>query len=128
MQEVYFLTLEDILEIHADQLNRYGGKRGIRDQNLLLSAIAQPHSTFDGQYLHKTIPDKASAYLFHICQNHPFIDGNKRVAVVSALVFLAMNDYSYDFKENALEALVRSVAEGKTRKPEISSFLSRGIG
>jgi len=109
---IYFLSLEDVLEIHADQINRYGGKSGIRDQNLLLSAIAQPLSTFDGQYLHKTLHEKASAYLFHLCQNHPFIDGNKRVALVSALMFLSMNDCSIDYNERALEQLVRGVAEG----------------
>ncbi len=125
---MYFLTLEDVLEIHSDQINRYGGKRGIRDQNLLLSAIAQPFSTFEGQYLHKTIFDKASAYLFHICQNHPFIDGNKRVATVSALLFLAMNDYPIDFKESELEKLVFSVAEGKKKKPEIAAFLAKNLG
>lgn len=85
---IYFLSLEDVLEIHADQIQRYGGKMGIRDQKLLLSAIAQPSSKFDGKYLHKSLHKKAAAYLFHICMNHPFIDGNKRVALVSMLVFL----------------------------------------
>ncbi len=125
---LYFLTLEDILEIHADQIDRYGGKRGIRDQNLLLSAIAQPMSTFDGGYLHKTIHDKAAAYLFHICQNHPFIDGNKRAALVAALLFLTMNDCAIDYNENALEKLTRSVAEGKSKKDEIANFLSKELG
>lgn len=126
--DYYFLSLEDILTIHEDQLNRYGGKKGIRDQNLLLSAIAQPYSTFDGQYLHKTVYDKAAAYLFHICQNHPFIDGNKRVAAVSALMFLLMNDYAVDFKEDDLEKMVRVVAEGKIKKIEIAQFFSKVLG
>jgi len=126
--ELYFLTLEDVLEIHKDQLDRYGGHKGIRDQNLLLSAIAQPLSTFEGQYLHKSMADKAAAYLFHICKNHPFIDGNKRAATVSALMFLALNDQSYDFKEDAIEKLGFSVAEGKIKKEQISAFLSKGLG
>lgn len=125
---IYFLTLEDVLEIHTDQIDRYGGKKGIRDKTLLLSAIAQPMSIFDGIYLHATIYDKASAYLFHICQNHAFIDGNKRVALVSALVFLSMNDYSIDYDENALENLTRLVAEGKMQKEGISLFLSKNLG
>lgn len=123
--KLYFLTLEDVLEIHTDQINRYGGSKGVRDQNLLISAIAQPHGTFGGHYLHETIQDKAAAYLFHICQNHPFFDGNKRCAAASALMFLAMNDTSFDFNESKLEKLVRSVAEGKTKKPEIADFLSK---
>ncbi len=125
---LYFLTLDDVLEIHQDQINRYGGKKGIRDQSLLVSAIAQPHATFEGQYLHPSIYDKASAYLFHICQNHPFIDGNKRVACVAALMFLYMNDYPIDFNEQQLEIITRSVASGKAKKQEISQFLSRGLG
>lgn len=126
--DLYFLTLEDVLEIHQDQINRYGGRPGIRDQNLLLSALSQPPSAFGGQYLHTTIYDKASAYLFHICQNHPFIDGNKRVATVSALMFLALNNYSYDYKEAELEKIALSTAAGKMKKVDIADFLSKGLG
>jgi death-on-curing protein len=126
--EIYFLTLDDVVEIHSDQIKRYGGKSGIRDHHLLLSAIAQPLSTFDGHYLHKTLFDQAGAYLFHICQNHPFIDGNKRTALVSALMFLAMNDCPFDYNESILEQLVRSVAEGKTKKDEAIAFFSKSLG
>ncbi len=126
--DLYFLTLEDVLEIHEDQINRYGGQKGIRDHNLLLSALAQPLSTFDGQYLHHTLYDKASAYLFHICQNHPFIDGNKRVAVVSALMFLALNDSPIDYNASALEQLTFEVAQGKIKKEKIAAFLAKGLG
>lgn len=126
--DLYFLTYEDIIEIHIDQINRYGGKRGIRDENLLHSAIAQPKSTFGGKDLHKSVFDKAAAYLFHICQNHPFIDGNKRVAVVSALAFLYMNDYEIDFDEEELEKMVRSVASGECKKDNIALFLSNSMG
>jgi death on curing protein len=125
---LYFLTLEDVLEIHTDQIKHYGGKSGIRDKNLLLSAIAQPLTTFNGEFLHKSIHHMASAYLFHICQNHPFIDGNKRVALVSALTFLAMNDYSIDYNENKLEQLVRFIAEGKAKKEDIVLFLMNPLG
>lgn len=100
--QTYFLTLDDVLEIHADQIKRYGGRDGVRDQGLLLSAIAQPFGTFNGQYLHKTFHDKAAAYLFHICRNHPFIDGNKRTALVSALMFLAANHLPIDYDEKEL--------------------------
>lgn len=125
--QIYFLTLEEVLEIHIDQISRYGGKKGIRDQNLLLSAIAQPCSTFEGKYLHETLYHKAAAYLFHICQNHPFIDGNKRTALVSALMFLAMNDHPIDYDENALEILTRSVSEGKANKEIISAFFAESL-
>lgn len=126
--QIYFLTLEDVLEIHADQIDRYGGKKGVRDQNLLLSAIAQSFSSFDGKYLHKTIHEKAAAYLYHICQNHPFIDGNKRAAVVSALMFLALNNQSIDYNEAELEKLTRAVAEGKIKKKKIATFFAKSLG
>lgn len=126
--EIYFLTLDDVLEIHSDQIKRYGGKKGIRDRNLLLSAISQPLSTFNGQYLHKTSAEKASAYLFHICKNHPFIDGNKRTALVSALMFLAMNNCPFDFEEISLEQLVLKVATGKIKKSGVAVFFSKSLG
>jgi len=121
--EICFLTLEEILEIHADQIYHYGGKAGIRDLNLLISAAGQPCAKFQGQFLHKSLQDKAAAYLFHLCQNHPFIDGNKRAALVSMLVFLDMNNHPVDYPEEDLEKLTFSVAEGKTKKQEISDFL-----
>lgn len=124
---IYFLTLEDVLKIHTNQIKCYGGKTGVRDQNLLLSAIAQPLSTFDGQYLHQTLHDKAAAYFFHLCQNHPFIDGNKRVALVSALIFLDMNNQPIDYEQCALEKLTYAIAQGKSSKEEIACFLKKGL-
>jgi len=124
--QIDFLSLEDVLVIHADQISRYGGADGVRAQHLLLSAIAQPSSTFDGQYLHATMFDKAAAYLFHICQNHPFVDGNKRTALATTLQFLSMNDHLIiDYDESALEHLTLSVASGKIRKDKIASFLAQ---
>lgn len=122
---LYFLTLEDVLEIHSDQIKRYGGKEGIRSQHLLLSALAQPSSMFEGKYLHHSLYEKAAAYLFHICQNHPFIDGNKRVALVSTLIFLDLNHHSISYREEQLEDLVLSVAKGKIKKEQIVSFFVR---
>src|SRR5437867_10279787 len=86
-----FLSLDEILEIHKDQIARYGGMAGIRDLGLLQSALAQPQATFGSQFLHADLIEMAAAYLFHIVQNHPFIDGNKRVGAVAALVFLQLN-------------------------------------
>ncbi len=125
---LYFLNYEDVISIHTDQIKRYEGKTGLRDEGLLLSAIAQPQSGFGGRYLHNTIFDKAPAYLFHICQNHPFLESNKRVAVVSALAFLAVNDCEIDFNPDKPESLVRSVAKGQCKKEEIAIFLSKSLG
>ncbi len=91
MKEPLFLTLAEVIEIHNDQIKRYGGSAAIRNIGLLQSAIAQPPASFSGQWLHGDIFMMAAAYAFHICGNHPFIDGNKRTALASALVFLRLN-------------------------------------
>lgn len=118
-----FLTLDDVLRIYEDQMKRYGGRPGLRDANALLSAIAMPQATFEGQHLHEDIFDMAAAYLFHLVQNHPFIDGNKRVGTVAALVFLDMNGWEVAFDDDQLAAFVFEVARGKHDKQAIAAFL-----
>lgn len=93
IEEPSFLSLEDVLEIHAAQLARYGGQDGIRDRGLLLSAMAQPEMSFAGEFLHEDLFAMAAAYAFHIAENQPFIDGNKRTAFQSADVFLMLNGF-----------------------------------
>ena len=83
-----FLTLDEALLVHADQVRRYGGSHGLRDLALLSSALAMPTASFGGAYLHPSLAEMAAAYLFHIAQNHPFLDGNKRAALATALAFL----------------------------------------
>ena len=87
-----FLNLAEVLEIHRDQIERYGGQAGIRDLGLLQSALAMPAAGFGGRYLHEDLLEMAAVYLFHIARNHPFVDGNKRTGAVAALVFLSLND------------------------------------
>ncbi|MBE7464709.1 MAG: type II toxin-antitoxin system death-on-curing family toxin [Planctomycetes bacterium] len=118
-----FLKLEEVLEIHQDQTERYGGDAGIRDLGLLQSAVAMPQATFGGQFLHEDLYAMASAYLYHIVQNHPFLDGNKRTGTVAALVFLEMNDVPVDIPEPELVDFVLLVATGNTDKPQIARFL-----
>jgi len=86
-----FLSLGEVLEIHRDQIDRYGGHPGIRDIGLLQSALAMPAAGFGGRFLHTDLFEMAAAYLFHITQNHPFVDGNKRTGAVASLVFLSLN-------------------------------------
>jgi death-on-curing protein len=117
-----FLTLDEVLQIHLDQLGRYRGSAGIRDLGLLRSALAQPRATFGGQFLHADLFEMAAAYLFHIVQNHPFIDGNKRVGAVASIVFLNLNDQDIKATNDELEELVRCVAQGKTDKATIVEF------
>lgn len=89
--EPIFLTLEDVEQIHADSLEAWGGSPGLRDRGLLESAVYTPQAGFGGEYLHKTLYDMAAAYAFHIAENQPFVDGNKRTALGAALAFLGAN-------------------------------------
>jgi death-on-curing protein len=116
--------MSEVLLILQDQIRRYGGKFGVRDPALLSSALAMPSSSFAGHYLHKSIYDQAAAYLFHLCQNHPFVDGNKRTALASALVFLKLNEVEISDPKGRLYDLVMRVANGKATKSEISTELN----
>ena len=117
-----FLSLAEVLEIHRDQIERYGGKAGIRDLGLLQSALAMPAARFGGRYLHGDLFEMAAAYLFHIVRNHPFVDGNKRTGAVAALVFLSLNGMEIEAGEDIFEQTVRAVAEGKMDKSAIAGF------
>jgi death-on-curing protein len=120
-----FLTLDEVLAIHADQIRRYGGRPGIRDQALLQSALGTPETTFEGEYLHTDVFEMAAAYLFHIARNHPFIDGNKRTALMAALVFLGLNDLELAVNPDALFELVSGVAAGEVAKAQAAVFLQQ---
>lgn len=116
---ISFLSVEEILEIHQEQIDRYGGSYGLRDISGLESAVATPMATFGGEFLHTSIPAMAAAYLFHLCQNHPFIDGNKRVGANAAISFLLINDWMPTFEEDELVDLVLAVASGRLLKPGV---------
>lgn len=122
MKDPVFLRLDEVVEIHGDQIDRYGGHTGIRDLGLLESAVAMPAASFGGDYLQSDIYEMAAACLFHIVQNHPFLDGNKRTGAVSAYVFLLMNGIELRCDEEAFEKMILSVAEGKADKAIIAQF------
>lgn len=115
-----------MVAIHADQIGRYGGEAGIRDMGLLESAVAQPQCSFGGQYLHHDVFELAAAYGFHICQNHAFFDGNKRVALASALVFLRLNNIRISDPNCTLIDVMLSVAQNKKTKAELAAALKKG--
>lgn len=120
-----FLDLDDVLRMHAVQIDRFGGDTGLRDMGLLQSAIAQPRVTFGGQFLHADLFEMAAAYLYHIVQNHPFVDGNKRTGAVAANVFLDINGSRTRATNDELVKLVLGVAQGHASKPEIAEFFRR---
>lgn len=120
--EPVFLELGEVLLIHQDQLERYGGPTGIRDIRLLESAVSMPRAGIADRYLHEDIFQMAAAYLYYIVKDHPFVDGNKRTGTVAALVFLTMNDVEVVIDEGELEKMVRTVAEGSKAKSEAATF------
>jgi len=127
MSTPLFLDLEHILRLHRNLIEHYGGTEGTRDIGLLQSAIAMPQMAYDGQYLHGDIFEMAAAYLYHIVQNHPFLDGNKRTGAASAIVFLAINDIQIDGNEEGLVELTLSVASGQAGKSRIAEFFRTHI-
>ena len=123
METPRFLTLGEVLSILQDQTARYGGESSVRDRGLIRSAIAVPQASFGGRFLHGDLFGMAAAYAFHLCQNHPFVDGNKRVALASALMFLDLNGIQITDPEGTLYPLMMAVARGEKGKSEIAYTL-----
>jgi death-on-curing protein len=117
-----FLSVHDVLSLHAAQIAMYGGDLGVRSLELLESAVAQPQATYADEYLHDCPFGMAAAYMFHIVQNHPFVDGNKRTGLIAALTFLDLNGIEIDVPTGGLYDLTVSVARGRTGKDEIAEF------
>jgi len=117
------LSVEEVLEVHREQIRRHGGSDGVRDVGLLESAVGAATATFGGEFLHEDLFQMAAAYLFHIVKNHPFIDGNKRAGTAAALVFLDLNGVEIRKDEPAFSDLVVSVAQNKADKPQIAEYL-----
>lgn len=120
-----FLSVEEVIQVHDELVSEYGGLHGIRDMGLLISAIEMPKATMFGEYLHESVFDKASAYLYHIICNHAFLDGNKRTGAAVTLIFLSQNVYDIKFDMKEFEEMVCSVAQNGMSKEEISKFLQR---
>lgn len=123
--EPVFLSIDNILSIHARMIDEFGGLSGVADQGLLESAVAMPSAGFAGEFLHKNLPAMAAAYLFHICKNHPFFDGNKRVAVVASEIFLNINGMQLDVDNEELKQLCLGVAAGEISKDETVTFFEK---
>lgn len=122
-KDTSYLTLEQILVIHEDQIDRYGGSHGLRDLALLESAIFRPQTTFSGAELYPTLFDKVAALLHLLVLNHPFIDGNKRTAITSSIVFLLHNGYELRVSNNELVDFVLRVENKKYSVENISKWL-----
>lgn len=122
---IKYLTLEEVLEMHDAFIEKFGGLKGIRNVNLLLSAIETPKATMFGEDLYPAVYNKA-AYLFHIVQNHPFNDANKRTGFGATYLFLRANGVPILLSDEVFENLVIEVAKGKVSKEEIARLLEHG--
>jgi death-on-curing protein len=125
VSDILFLTLEDVLILHEMQIEAYGGSPGIRDRGLLESAIYQPQASFGGDFVHQGIFEMAAAYAFHIAENQPFIDGNKRCALAAALVFLDWHHIEIDDEGEQLYQAMIDMAEKKIDKYTLSQLFQR---
>ena len=121
--DVDFLEVDDVLVLHERQLARYGGAAGVRDAKALDAAAAMPRATFDGDLLHRDLHEMAAAYAFHLCQDHPFLDGNKRTALLAALVFLDINEVAVADPGGRLYDAMLGVAERRLDKKGLAALL-----
>ncbi|MFN0190808.1 MAG: type II toxin-antitoxin system death-on-curing family toxin [Aestuariivirga sp.] len=117
------LTIEIVLEIHAEVIAQFGGSDGLRDRALLESAVAAPQASFGGVSPFSDTVDVAAAYLFYLCSNHPFIDGNKRAAIGACLVLLQLNGYTPAPDSEEWESLTFAVARGSMTREEVTARL-----
>ena len=121
--EFEFLTVDDVLLIHDEQLIAYGGIQGIRDNGLLESAVMMPQASFGGEYLHQNIFEMAAAYAFHVDENQPFLDRNKRTALVSAFVFRDINGFEVLDEEMKLYDAMIAIANKQMDKYDLAELL-----
>ena len=122
-----FLTLEEVLAIHENRIRKYGGSSGVRDLGLLQSALGNVEATFGGEFLNATLFEMGASYLYSICRNHPFLDGNKRTALACALAFLGLNNIKIVSEQDDLYELVIGVAEGRVSKAAVAVFFEQHV-
>lgn len=121
-----FLALEEVAEIHRRQLERYGGAEGVRDGAGLESAVAMPQAGIGGRFLHGDLHEMAAAYAFHIAQDQPYVDGNKRTGLAAALVFLALNGVLVEDPEGTLHEAMLAVSTRRLDKRGLADVF-RGL-
>jgi death-on-curing protein len=123
--DCFHLTVEIVREIHASALARFGGADGVREMALLESAVVAPQATIGGQSPFSDLCEVAAAYLFYLCRNHPFVDGNKRTALGACQVFLRLNGLAPSPDGPEWEELVLDVASGKLAREQTTARLRR---
>ena len=132
LENCFHLTVEIVREIHAEAIARFGGSDGVRDSALLESAVAAPQASFGGKSPYRDLAEVAAAYLYYLCRNHPFVDGNKRAALGSCIVFLRLNGIEPRPDGPEWEELVLAIAAGSLDREQATTrlreFLSTASG
>jgi len=121
----FHLSVEVVREIHSEALKQFGGLDGVRDENLLASAVLTPQSSFGGESPYTDIVDVAAAYVFYICRTHPFVDGNERTAMMAAIVFLRVNGIEPQPDSERWEKLMLGVAESRLDRDQTTARLRK---
>ncbi len=124
---IHFIPESVVLAIHDDQIRLYGGAYGVRDIGALDASLHMPQATFGGEFLHTTILEMAAAYGFHLCQNHPFLDGNKRTAGMVMFTFLQLNGIEPNASEPDYYTVMMSVASGQMSKEQLADWLQEMV-
>lgn len=125
MATIRFLRCAEVIEMHNFFVMRFGGGFGTRDNDLLESALHQPQVKFGGEYLHKDLFAMAAAYGFHFIKNHPFVDGNKRTGVATAVLFLETNDTPITLTNKELYTLALDIACSKISKEQLATIFKQ---
>jgi len=120
---IYHLTVANVLEIHSEAISQFGGSDGIREMALLESAVAAPQASFGGESVYTDLLEVAAAYLFFLCRNHPFVDGNKRAALGSCIVFLRLNGIEPQSDSQSWEDLTLDVAASRLDRDQTTQRL-----
>lgn len=119
------LAVPDVEDIHTAVIEAFGGAAGIRDRSLLESAVAAPRATAYGKSPFKNLPDVAAAYMYYLCRNHPFVDGNKRVAMTASIVFLRLNGIEPAADSDPWYSLVMDIANSHIDRDAVAKRLRR---
>jgi len=123
MKTIKHIRKNIVLTFHKQLIESYGGLEGLRDEGLLESALAQADITMFGENLHQDIFAMAAAYGYHLCQNHPFLDGNKRLAFVVMDTFLRVNGWEITAEDRAIYSLMLNLAGGQIDKSQLAHWL-----
>jgi death-on-curing protein len=125
LENCFHLTVEVVREIHSEAIAKFGGSEGVRDMALLESAVAAPQASFGGEFPYRDLAEVAAAYLYFLCRNHPFVDGNKRAALGACIVFLLLNGLEPNPDGPEWEELMLAVAAGELDRAETTKRLRR---